>query len=217
MPPRSSTAVEPSKLEQLVPEDILRVLGEPPILPFESEEDFNALFVAMILYFNPKGLLEFMLVWEITVHQWIISSLASMHKSAMMVALPAAAMQLMKPQLADGFDIHPIIEGDVAPTLRMAAAGSAEHQEFFDRLMKKAGVSRQMLQVAAYSKSLDTISAIDDAIAKRERRRDQAIRILDERRKTLSAMARNGGPEHNSVVDVEASDAAGKKAIAREK
>lgn len=216
MPPRLPTPVEPSKLEQLVPEDILKVLGDPPVLPFESAENYNALFVAIILHLNPKGLMEFMLVWEITVHQWSISSLASMHNSAMMVALPAAAMQLMKPQLADGFDIHPITEADVAPELRMAAAGSVEHQEFFDSLMKKAGVSRQMLQVAAYSKALDTISAIDDTIAKRERRRDQAIRVLEERRRILTAMARNSGLDHNSGVDAEASDATGQKALARE-
>lgn len=214
-----STAEAPKderpKLEQLLPERIANILGEPPTLPFESVEQFNALFTEMILHLSPRetDATDFILVREITDLQWEIGRLTRMDRAAMEISLPAAAVQLMKPQLEKEFETDMNLEKIVSPILREAARGSVEHRDFFNDLARKAGVTHDMLQVVAYSKQLKTMNAIEDSIARKERRRDQLVLYYEERRRTAAAMSKLAGEVSRTATDIEISDQSAKKSL----
>jgi hypothetical protein len=196
-----------SKLEQLVPERILKILGDPPTLPFESVDQFNDIFYEMVLHFSPRksDITDFILVRGITDLHWEIGRLTHMSLAAKELSLPAAAVQLMKKQLVEQFDTDLHLEEHVTPIVRAAARGSAKHRDFFNDLAESAGVTQQMLQVVAYSKELNIISAIEDSIARLERRRDQLVRYYEERRRTAEAMSKLAGGMSRTATDIEVS------------
>lgn len=206
MTKQSPTANSEKKLSELIPEHISNVLGKPALLPFESVDGFNKLFTAMIVHFDPQELVEYVLVREITQHQMEISHLTSMRHSALELALPAAAIQLMKAPLQRFLDTEHITEEDVRPTIHAAIEGSEEDRQAIGALGKEAGVSLQVLQAAAFSKSLETISSIEDMISMRERRRDQLVKALEERRGRKSTMSNSAQRLKRRADDVEVPD-----------
>jgi uncharacterized protein (UPF0261 family) len=117
---------------------------------------------------------------------------------------------LMRPELEKEFETDMNLEKIISPILREAARGSVEHRDFFNDLAKKAGVTHQMLQVVAYGKQLKTINAIEETVARKERRRDQLVLHYEERRKIAAAMSKLAGGVSRTATDIEISDQSAK-------
>ena len=207
MPHTSSPLSGPPKLSNLLPKRITKFLGERPTLPFESDDDFDALHAELVVSLDPKDFMEDVWVGEIAHAQWDIIRMRDWRRAAIENNLPDAALQMMRPELNQAVhDDKADLQEEATHIVRCAARGSAPHQKFFNSILAKAKVTHNMLNVEAYRISLPTISALDEAIAKAERRRDQILREMEQRRQLMAAMKRvNGGPPAR-VVDIDPKD-----------
>lgn len=200
---------EPSKsgdpeLSSLLPERTRRSLGERPTLPFESDEDFDALHAQLIVALDPQDFMDEISVWEIACAQWEILRLRGMIRGAIENGLPKAALRLMEPELRSAVnDGEADLEEEATYILRKAARGSTSHQKLFNTIVAKAGITHHMLNVVAYSMSPSTINALEDAIAKAERRRELIMRDMEKRRKSLVAMKPGSRGQAAPVLDIE--------------
>jgi hypothetical protein len=204
MPHKASSSNGEPKLSDLLPKRIAEILGERPTLPFESNDDFDALLAEFIAALDPKEFMDWISVKEIADAQWDILRMRGWRRAAIEKGLPDATLRLMTPELSQAVhddDADP--KEEATYILRCAARGSAAHQKFFNSIVDKAGVTHHMLNVVAYGMALPTINAIDEAVAKAERRRDEILRDMGKRRQMLPAMRRGSGGPSGPVVDVD--------------
>ena len=204
MPPKASSPNGPPKLSDLLPKRIAGFLGERPTLPFESNVDFDALHAELIVALDPKNFVEDVHVRDIACIQWDILRMRNMRLAAIEKGLPDATLRLMTPEFRQAInDDDAELEEEASYILRNAARGSVPHRKFFNSVAAKAGVTRHMLNVVAYTMALPTINALDEAIAKAERRRDQILRDLERRHSTLAAMKGGSSGPFAPVVDID--------------
>ena len=206
MPHKASSKSGDPKLGDLLPKRIAGLIGERPTLPFESDEDYDALHAQLIVALDPKDFMEFIRVKEIADAQWDILRLRGWRLAAIEKGLPEAALRLMRPELQQAVhDADADLQEETTYILRSAARGSVSHRNFFNSIVAKAGITHHMLNVVAYGMALPTISAIDEAVAKQERRRDQVLHDMEKRRQVLPAMKGGSRGPAAPVLDIDPS------------
>lgn len=189
MPSKKPTSDDSPRLQKMVPAHIEKLLGEPPLLMFESRDDYNILFSELIAHFVPTSVLDFMLVRDIADAQWEIRRLKSMNRAQIEINLPAAASRMMGQEIESMMQAASYSsEAIVTPVLRKASRGDVKSQKLFDSIASAACVSHEALLLTAFSMGLETLSKINDAICRKERRCDELIRQAEQRNKTYAAM-----------------------------
>lgn len=197
------------KLDELIPEHILKLLGEPPTLPFEDVDDFNALHAELVAQYDPKDMVEYCWIRDLAESRWEIMRYRGMFRAAIESKLPAAAAQLVPQQLfkavGDETAIPTVAEAEpiAIDIVRKAARGNEDYRRCLASVIRVGGVTTHMLNVLAYAKDLKLISALSGMIAMEQHRFDQIVRNLENRRKTNATMARSFGRKAGDVVDVE--------------
>lgn len=203
MPPKKPSKSGDPKLKSLLTRGRKDLLGERPTLPFESDDDFDALHAQLIVALDPKDFMEEIWVWEVACAQWEILRLRGMRRAALEIRLPDAALRLMKPELQDAVhDEDADLKVEATHILRSAARGNASHQDFFNSIVAKAGITHHTLYAEAQGMALPAINALGEALAKAERRRDLILRDMEKRRTVLIAM-KHGGRPSAPVLDIE--------------
>ena len=76
----------------------------------------------------------------------------------------------------------------------------------FESIAASAGVTHVALTVTAYSMGLETINEIEDAISKKEIRRDRITRDLEQRKKMLTAMLPKQSEIASTIIEVAVDD-----------
>lgn len=209
---RKAPSNEIPKLSELIPERIAKLLGEPPILPFEKASDFEALHAEFVVQHNPKDIVDHISVRDLAETRWEVMRLRCMRRAAIENGLPAAAAQLVPRQLFKAAGKEPIgstsdAERIAKGIVRKAARGSDHHQKCLLSVIGVGGVTKDMLTVVAYARDLRTISAIDEAISVEQHRFDQILRNLENRRKINTTMARSFSGKSDEIVDVDVANA----------
>jgi hypothetical protein len=74
--------------------------------------------------------------------------------------------------------------------IRKAVQGDADMRKALDHYCAEAGVTYRMMQYQAFRSQMKSLKAIEDNLARAERRRDQLIRTIEDRRRNLAAMSR---------------------------
>lgn len=204
---KTSSSQELPQSSELVPERIAQLLGEPPILPFEDAEQFEALHAEFLVAYDPKDMVERVWVRDLAETRWELMRLRKMRRAAIENSLPAAAAQLVPKQLLQAWgepeDSTIDVERVATKILRKAARGNKDYRETFSSIVNVGGVTYHMLEVVAYAKALKTISALDGSISMELHRFDQIVRNLENRRKTNNTMIRSLGGVPGDVVDVD--------------
>ncbi|MFN4140972.1 hypothetical protein [Aestuariivirga sp.] len=208
---RKSSSQKTPKLSELIPERIAGLLGEQPVLPFESADEFEALHAGLVVAYAPKDMVEHFWVRDLAEIRWEIMRLRAMRRAAIENKLPAATAQLAAAQLqrAWGEEPNPLYDSEhiADDFLRKIAHGSENSRKRYNSILKRAGVTHDRLKVVAYTKDLKTISALDGAICLEQHRFDQIVRNLENRRQTNTTMTRGLGLALGDVVDVPSSEA----------
>lgn len=195
------------KTEKLIPDHIAALLGEPPVQTFESKEEYDALFSAMVAHFEPRDLIDFFAVRDIADLMWMIRGLKSMRKAQMELNLPAAASQLMGKEIESHYKAgNYLAETIITPVIRKAVNGETKSQKLFNSIAAAAGVNNESLMVTAYSMGLDTITKIEEAISKKELRCDGLMRGFEQRAKMRAAMLPKWDEVKSSIVEVSVGD-----------
>lgn len=201
MPPKPPTSDKTAKINELLPERILRFLGGNPAIGLENKEDFDALFTSLIVDLDYRDTLEIFDIRDIAEIQWEINRARSIRRAAIERALPSAATELLAGAYKKAAGVNPMdekydhidedfIEIKLTEMFRAADQGNASARRSIEGLAKSAKVTDRMLQHGAYCKALKTINHLDEAVARLEHRRDQIIRRFENRRRNLGTMTR---------------------------
>jgi hypothetical protein len=191
----------------LLPEGLSYLLRDKPLLWCESEAEYDELLGGIFAEFDPKGLIETMLVKDIVDYVWEIRRLRAMKIAALHAELPTAAGVLLERGHHEA--LRAMHAEQVKPIVFAAVSGLPTQAQSLQSQMLNAHVTPQMMQYEALKSGLTAMSAIEALIARAERRRDQLMKQVSERRQAFKAMARTllerdgadlpaaGGGSHN--------------------
>lgn len=175
----------------LLPEKLSWLQRERPTLPFESNDDFDALLAELIVAYDPKDTIEFILVKELADHMWELLRLRNMRRAAMETELARATHNLLSDHYSAATgELGLAAQRGMTYMVRAAASGDVNNLNSLRDIALDAGVSQRMLQYEAYRIGMKTITALDEAISTSERRRDKTIRMIEDRRRTMGVMSR---------------------------
>ena len=188
----SDVSASTTSPRRLLPERLSFLLDDRPVLWFEDAQAYDALLAELTAEYDPKGTVEFMLVKDIVDAQWECGRLRRMRRAAIEVEFPDAAHRLMKETYEEQTGLGYFeAKGSLEIMARHSVRGDREAAEALDEVAKAAGVTHQMMHFEAHKLGLKTITAIEEALARAERRRDQVMRMIEERRRTNAAMTRS--------------------------
>lgn len=188
----SDVSASTTSPNRLLPERLSFLLDDKPVLWFEDGEAYDALLSELVAEYDPKGTVEFMLVKDIADAQWECGRLRRMRRAAIEVEFPSAAHRLMKESYEEQTGLgYSDARKSLEILARLSVRGDREATEALDEAATAAGVTYQMMHYEAHRWGLKTITAIEEALARAERRRDQVMRLIEERRRTNAAMTRS--------------------------
>lgn len=181
-----------SKPDRLLPERLSFLLDDRPVLWFEDGDAYDALLAELVAHYDPKGTIEFMLVKDIADAQWDCMRLRDLRKGAIDVELPRAAHNLIGEAYREDTGLsYAGAQSSLEDLVRHSARGPGEARDVLDSYAEATGVTYRMMQYEAHKIGIQSIASIEDALSRAERRRDQAIRLMEDRRKTIDAMSRS--------------------------
>lgn len=177
---------------RLLPERLSFLLDERPLLWFEDAQAYDALLSELAAEYDPKGTVEFMLVKDIADAQWECGRLRRMRRAAIEVEFPDAAHRLMRESYEEQTGLgYSDARRSLEVIARLSIRGDGEASKELNDATEAAGVTYQMVHYEAHKRGLKTITAIEEALSRAERRRDQVMRQIEERRRTNAAMTRS--------------------------
>ncbi len=182
-------SIAPEEIAQrLLPERLAYLLSERPILWSESADDYDALLGEIFAELDPKGAIEVILVKDIVDYVWEARRMRALKVAALHAELPHAAGRLFGTPGAAGFGPQRSLRHLNAA--RAAVAGVRVEQQFLEGELAREQMTPKILQYDAMKEGMTTLTAIDASITRLERRRDQLLKQLSDRRMALKAMAR---------------------------
>lgn len=187
--------------ERLLPERFSHLLAERPLLWNEDEEDYDTLFGEIFAELDPKGMIEAILSKDIVDHMWEARRMRRMKTAALLVELPRAFSELVRPETSEAMRHHMAIQ--YQPLVFAAVAGKSVQSQALMKEMEAKNVTPEMAQYAAFRNASSVITAIDASIARFERRRDQLLKQIQDRRQAFKAMAK-GLLAREAAEDVDA-------------
>ncbi len=177
---------------RLLPERLSFLLDDRPLLWFEDAQAYDALLSELVAEYDPKGTVEFMLVKEVVDAQWECGRLRRMRRAAIEVEFPKAVHRLMEASYEEQTGLgYSDARKNLEFMARHSVWGDRKATEALDEVAAAAGVTYQMMHYEAHRMGLKTITAIEEALARAERRRDQLMHQIEERRRTNAAMTRS--------------------------
>jgi hypothetical protein len=177
---------------RLLPEQFSFLLKDRPTLFYERREDYDRLLAALIAQYDPNSVTDALLIKDLADCQWEVLRLRRMKKAALAVEMEQAAWKLMSRTLDERADELklPKDKESFSEVVRVALQDSGPPRDQIRELQSYAGVSDDMLLYKTFALSHGTMSALNAALAGTERRRDQLVRMLEDRGRTAAAMSK---------------------------
>lgn len=222
--PSLSAASEPAEqgpdhLSRLLPPQLARLLEDRPLLGHEDPARYDAHLTDLVLSYDPKDTIEFLLIKDLADAQWQANRLRRMRQTAIELALPDTAWSYLRPiwlsearyplpapeteegseeeeaDHADDYDQRAAraaqARDDLTRLIRMSLSGKPHARQELETLMEEAGISHDMLHTSALLSSLKRLSSLEDMLIAADKHRDHLMRMIEARRMTASVMTRS--------------------------
>jgi hypothetical protein len=194
-------AVRPAPV---IPMEIQRILGKPPLFAGESENDFNNLLSRMAVDLRPKDVIEWIWIHNLTVLAWEVLRLrklrASMLREAQQKELQKALHNAMAPRTKNA--TFEQIQQTAAQYARDYVAGYDVHEvvaEFFSGTPYSADSVTAKVFVA----HLEQVERIERMIGTVMARHDAILREIDRRQESFARRARQVS---KGIIDADLAD-----------
>lgn len=174
---------------RLLPEHLGFLFEDKPLLWNESEEEYDALNGAIFAELDPQGVIETLLAKDIVDYIWELKRMRALKVAAFHAELPAAAGALLENHC--NAMVRNMFAYQIRPLVLGAISGLELQSKAFAAQLKEAHVTPQMLQYEALKSGLSVMTSIEASIIRLERRRDQLLKSLTDRRQAFKAMARD--------------------------
>lgn len=172
----------------LLPEGLAYLLREKPLLWHESEDEYDELLAGIFAEMDPKGVIETILVKDVVDYVWEIRRMKALKIAALHAELPSAIGAVLEPN--PNAAIRAMVAQQYKSLVHGAVSGLQLQADALLKEMNAAHVTPQMLQYEALKCGISIMSAIEAAIVRLERRRDQLLKQIPERRQAFKALAR---------------------------
>lgn len=198
------THMHPSqeKPSRMVPIELESLMQDRPLFSCEDIDVYDDLLSRMIAYYAPRDAVEFILVKDMADEQWharryrrmreamIHDSLVEVAWSQLKEAWMSAHAALAEDQAHAADDRGEVAPADFREMMMRDRQGDAGMRDLLDGLMDAAGLTHDQLYQAAQRRITPGLSALEDMLAQAEKRRDELMRMIEERRRTSSTMSR---------------------------
>lgn len=159
-----------------------------PVLWFENRNAYDALLFALHAEYDPASITETILVKDLADCHWELARVQQIKKVAISSQLPASAWKLMghgfEHNIKKNIDTREFLQ----TMLRDVVKGSKKALEILTEFKDMTKVSDMELLHEAYTLGLTSISAIDAAIGRIERRRTSLLRTMEQRKSSNTAI-----------------------------
>lgn len=181
---------EPTEVEGGVPEEYATLLGERSLLWYECRDEYEDFENCTFVELRPKGVVECILVRDFVNYEWETRRFRRLMAAATYRELAIVASDTLSK--AQGNLLERVHDQQlVVSYVRGSAMGISEAK---NSLKERAGarlIRPVDLHCAAHVQALNVIEALCRQLAHAERRRDQVLKQLEDRRMTLATMARS--------------------------
>lgn len=160
-----------------VPETIVNSLCDPPVLPHEIEDLFFALFDSYRNHFFPENILEFDLVYTVTVCKWEVNRYRSMAIAATSNQRQAG-LELLFARTHKAAHLEGAEQAVKIDAAKMAKACFADSDYCEDAYCNLESMG-YFPNSAAFLLSLPTLKEIERLLASAEKRYAAAVKSLD--------------------------------------
>jgi len=177
---------------RLIPRDLAYLIEDRPLLWYEDGDDYEMLLSSVFAELDPKGAIETILVKDVADYIWEARRLRRLKAAALHAETPGNLAKLARDtyQREHGLDYHSA-QSFLTDAGRAGVAGDEEDAEQLSQILSSTNITADVLTYEAYKSSLKTMAAITTELERLERRRDQILRALNDRRAAIGAMARS--------------------------
>lgn len=175
---------------RIIPEEYADFLDERPLIWYDSKVAYEGLLGAVFAELEPKGIIECLLVKDFVDYVWELRGLRRLKAAAIHNQLPDIVEDILSNPGRGLLEMlaHKRYHKDLA---RSSGNGNENSKVALAKLAGKQHLKPVDLHLPAYRASLPLLEAISREVERTERRKDQILKQLYDRRAALAAMARS--------------------------
>ncbi|WP_295843926.1 hypothetical protein [Tardiphaga sp.] len=188
------------------PQDLILILGDPPLLAGESRDKYDGLLAAVAQSIMPRTDLDWMFVRDIADISWQILRLRRIEVAAIELVQKEIVLEHLK-STRDASDVveHASYRIFSARDEADRWARDPKARKKIDARLAACGISSDAVLAMAYDRAAPQLGSIHSRIAYCERQRSAILRDIERRDETY---ARKLGAASDAVIDAEFSEAA---------
>jgi hypothetical protein len=176
----------------VIPEGLAYLIEERPTLWLENEGDYDSLRAAIFAELKPEGVIECVLIKNLVDYVWEARRYRRLKTAAIHAEMPAVAGEMLA---KDDIGLFGNSYADRELVMRLARAVVAgvrgSDDESLDSRAEREHVTADVLHYEAYKSGAEMHLHLNRECERMERRRDQLLKQIEDRRATLGAMARS--------------------------
>src|SRR6516225_11387118 len=185
----SLTSVEaPQNLSRVIPAEIADIFGHPPVLSTENRQAYDALMTQLALEWNPRNIIGWMFVRDITDISWEIFRHRRAIANLFAISFKTALRAVLNDVLPE-FDRYHTVQG-----LAQAWFEGPQEQEKVKSELAKYGLTAEAIVAQTYVLRRDEFDKLHRLLAVAEARRIGTIRNFNEYR-AMSSLGQKPGVE----------------------
>ena len=193
---RSST---PKPAIELVPPEVLELLGDPPLIRGENPDDYDRLFGQFAATIEPKDFVEWMLTKDVLDLVWEIRRWRQIKSAFFDNELYRSGSQIVGELLEDeagGFLMN--AERNARQLIIGSTTGDPASQSQLQTLLEENGLNHNSILSHALVRRLHDIERLEKLMSSAERRRDDTLKSIERRRQSLASRLQE---EANNLIE----------------
>jgi hypothetical protein len=176
----------------LFPEGLAYLIEERPTLWHESGDDYDSLRAAVFAELKPEGVIECILIKNLVDYVWEARRYRRLKTAAIHAEMPTVAGQMLGKHDSSLFGNSYADRQLVMRLARAAVAGVRDgDNDSIDSRAEREHVTSDVLHYEAYKGGAEMHLHLNRECERMERRRDQLLKQIEDRRAALGAMARS--------------------------
>lgn len=177
---------------RVIPENLAYLIEERSTLWHESGGDYDSLRAAIFAELKPEGVIECILIKNLVDYVWEARRYRRLKAAAIHAEMPAVAGQLLVKEDTGLFGNSYPDRQLVMRLARAVVAGvGASDNDSLDIRAGSEHVTSDVLHYEAYKRDAEMHLHLNRECERMERRRDQLLKQIEDRRAALGAMARS--------------------------
>jgi hypothetical protein len=176
---------------RVIPEGLAYLIEERTTLWHENGGDYDSLRAAIFAELKPEGVIECILIKNLVDYVWEARRYRRLKTAAIHAEMPAVAGQMLGKDSGLFGNSYPDRQLVTRLARAVVAGVRGSGNDSIDSRAEKEHVTSDVLHYEAYKGGAEMHLHLNRECERMERRRDQLLKQIEDRRATLGAMARS--------------------------